>query len=158
MFENGFAAAGDRLGRILPHSKCIVLPQSGHAPLLERNVNFLRLLIRARVLSSVPYTNQDSTANGTKEAQSVVEQPTQESTSSTFEAPGKGVNGAPKGNGAAQSNGADSTENGAAKGNGSGPSQKASSSDMASVIEARTAADGSQNAAGARTQNGKVGV
>lgn len=64
-------AAGDRLARILPHAKTIVLPRSGHAPLLERNFSLLRLLIRTRVLPPSPFTT-DSTRSEYEQEASVV--------------------------------------------------------------------------------------
>lgn len=66
-------AAGERLGRILPDARCIVLPRSGHSPLLERNFSLLRLLIRARVLPPSPFITATTEAETKSEASEAVE-------------------------------------------------------------------------------------
>lgn len=53
--------AGARLQRIIPGARRVVLPESGHAPLLEKPISLLDLLIRTEVVSA---EHLDRFANG----------------------------------------------------------------------------------------------
>lgn len=59
-------SAGARLQRVIPGAKRVVLPESGHAPMLERTVNLLDLLIRTQLVPARAFTQgaaESSTRN-----------------------------------------------------------------------------------------------